>query len=175
MHFMGQYYRPVNIDRNEWLSSFDYGNGQKLMEHSYVGNDFVAAVERLLAGAWKGGRIVWAGDYADPETVGGDNLFDRVTDRNKIQPAAVVPRGRRMFRYLLNHDRRAFVDVETAPVDAEGFSVHPLPLLTAEGNGRGGGDYRRIDGRIGSWARQRIEAASNVPADYVEFDGRFIE
>lgn len=47
---MGQYYRPVCIldDRLESISSYDYDNGAKLMEHSYIGNNFVEAAEFLL-------------------------------------------------------------------------------------------------------------------------------
>jgi hypothetical protein len=64
---MGQYYKPVNLDTMEYLYSHDFDNGLKLMEHSYIGNNFVGAVERLLSpeGPWHRCRLVWAGDYAD--------------------------------------------------------------------------------------------------------------
>ena len=170
---MGQYYKPVNIDRQEWLLSHDYDNDLKLMEHSYVGNGFVSVVEQLLASSWKGDRIVWAGDYAEPEKPGGDNVFHLMTDERKIVPTPAVDGPSR--RYILNHDRKLFVDIETAPINPEGYRIHPLPLLTAEGNGRGGGDFRRADPRVGQWARQRLEMADTVPTDYVEMDGIFIE
>ncbi len=66
---MGQYYKPINLDKQQYVYSHDYGNGLKLMEHSWVGNGFVNVVEELIAegGDWHGDRIVWAGDYADPE------------------------------------------------------------------------------------------------------------
>src|SRR5208283_4997626 len=79
---MGQYYKPINIDKKQFVYSHDYGNGLKLMEHSYIGNEFVAIVENLikknvakdgtvLTGDWYGDRIVWAGDYADSEPLNG--------------------------------------------------------------------------------------------------------
>jgi len=39
----------------------------KLMEESYVGNDFMEKVERLLSkgGKWHASKLVWAGDYMD--------------------------------------------------------------------------------------------------------------
>lgn len=44
--------------------------------------------------------------------------------------------------------------------DDYGLKIHPLPLLTCEGNGRGGGDFRTENEDylklIGSWARNRI-------------------
>lgn len=45
--FMGQYYMPTLISQDgtiHSLYSHFYGNGLKLMEHSYIGNDFVNAV-----------------------------------------------------------------------------------------------------------------------------------
>ena len=41
-----------------------------------------------------------------------------------------------------------------------GGIIHPLPLLTAIGNGKGGGDYRGtcLD-LVGHWACDKIEAA----------------
>ena len=55
---MGQYYKPVLLEDysdTPFLSfySHDYGNGSKLMEHSWVGNDFVAVVESRLANSPK--------------------------------------------------------------------------------------------------------------------------
>jgi hypothetical protein len=64
---MGQYYYATCIDKMEYLYSHDFDNGLKLMEHSYIGNKFVEAAERLLSpgGAWHKRRICWAGDYMD--------------------------------------------------------------------------------------------------------------
>jgi len=62
---MGQYYKPINIDNNQWLLSYDYTAGEwsiglKLMEHSWMKNPFVKTVESLLAegGKWFANRIV---------------------------------------------------------------------------------------------------------------------
>ena len=50
---MGQYYNPTILADNKktvvkWMYSHDYGNSLKLMEHSYIGNKFVAAFESLI-------------------------------------------------------------------------------------------------------------------------------
>ena len=46
------------------------------------------------------------------------------------------------------------------------YYIHPLPLLTSEGNGRGGGDYHTSDeyleNMVGSWARDVIEVTDDV-------------
>lgn len=73
---MGQYYRPLlfkadakNCNNDTLLASFnswDYDNGLKLMEHSWVRNSLVCAVLCKIKQYGKV-RIVWAGDYADDE------------------------------------------------------------------------------------------------------------
>ena len=48
--------------------------------------------------------------------------------------------------------------------DWEGAKIHPLPLLTCEGNGRGGGDFRGDEkGIVGSWARDVISVEKTNP------------
>ena len=86
---MGQYYKAVNASNREWVDSGD--GGAKLMEHSYIGNSFVEAVEFLLIddgegnrGRWSGNRIVWAGDYANGEPGNGNNLYS-LTEENQIR------------------------------------------------------------------------------------------
>lgn len=74
---MGQYFKPCLLAEDkktviEFMYSHDYGNGLKLMEHSYVGNDFVSAFETLIAHKPK--YVVWAGDYADNE------VYEKVSD-----------------------------------------------------------------------------------------------
>ena len=74
---MGQYYNPVILKEN-WkeekkpvlasVKCYDYDNGAKLMEHSYVHNNFVGAVMRAIYLMDKNGTgvpFVWCGDYAD--------------------------------------------------------------------------------------------------------------
>lgn len=179
---MGQYYKPTNIDNKEWLYSHDYGNGLKLTEHSYIGNDFVSAVENLLipAGRWYKARIVWAGDYADgePELEADENgnkpnLYHLCEDDKKIEPETreLPPE----YRYLCNHSKKVFIDYTTIKQDESGWTINPIPLLTCEGNGRGGGDFRGEDSRVGTWARDSISIESSIPEGYTSVDGTFSE
>jgi hypothetical protein len=175
---MGQYYKPISINKKQFVYSHDFGQGLKLMEHSYIGNDLVRAVEGLIAknGKWHGDKIVWAGDYADNEKGKKNNLYLIISDdeSNKIKPN--IPT--RKFKYLLNLDRKEFVDMEKVPVtgvykdEQTGkeyeYRIHPLPLLTCEGNGRGGGDYHRENPLIGIWARDRITVDNRVPTGFKE-------
>jgi hypothetical protein len=185
---MGQYYTPVNIETMGYLYSHDYDNGLKLMEHSWVDNPFVRAVEKLLAegGAWHKGRIVWAGDYADNEdvskilSVSQQRLLEHKSDEgcewNLNGIVEVVGRKLRPkvpetgHRYIINHTKGQYVDVQAGKKDGDGWQIHPLPLLTCEGNGRGGGDYRgdTTSGLVGFWARDEISVANEIPDGMVK-------
>jgi hypothetical protein len=180
---MGQYYKPLSLEKKQYVYSHDItytfkrddgktfkmGHGLKLMEHSWVQNDFVNAVASLIAvgGAWHGDRLVWAGDYADNERSEKTgrfltrNLYS-IVGENKIIPA--IPK--KIYRYFLNLDTKEFVDVTKCPeedLNDPGWQIHPLPLLTCEGNNRGGGDFRKEHPMIGAWARNHIEASYTKP------------
>src|ERR1035438_9235041 len=66
---MGQTYLAVNPEKREVMSPHEYDNGGKLMEHGFIDNEFVAAVEVLLRPkhAWYKQPLVWAGDYGDAD------------------------------------------------------------------------------------------------------------
>ena len=170
----------------EWVSPYDYDNGAKLMEHSYIGNSFVEAVEFLLIddgegnkGRWSGNKIVWAGDYANAEPLSGNNLYSLAEEKDKLKMLIeAVPEN---YHYLVNWDKKQFVDkTKCNPINGvwniKGLKIHPLPLLTADGNGRGGGDYNGegID-YVGTWAKDRISLMKEIPEDFTEIRPNFDE
>ena len=204
---MGQYYKPVLLKEDKrtpigFAYSHEFGSGLKLMEHSWMKNDFVGFIESLLTRgmAFHKTPLVWAGDYADHEpfesipkevidmlVAEGYTLTDLQRDGANIQSIAecsapklrpnshkiedfkILPKNK--TRYLVNHDKKQFVDKTKVPKDSEGWQIHPLPLLTCEGNGRGGGDFRKDSDLVGSWARDviSVEATkSAIPKDYTE-------
>jgi hypothetical protein len=87
---MGQYHKPVNLDKREFLDPHALGDGLKLYEQAASREGVCAAVCMLLAasngrgggdfpdapgviGRWVGDRVVWVGDYAEPGDVPGFN------------------------------------------------------------------------------------------------------
>lgn len=81
---MGQYYKPVNLTKKEFLYSHTFGDGLKLTEFGFSSMGMMAGLAILLAdgngqgggdinedavtgvvGRWRGDKIVIAGDYAD--------------------------------------------------------------------------------------------------------------
>lgn len=162
---MGQYFKPINIEKKEYLLAHDYGDGLKLMEHSYLQNNFVNAVENLLAegGRWHKCSLVWAGDYADDEVGHNQNLYWLADKKVSVFHPTTS------YRYILNHTKKLFVDKDKTEDSEDNWGVHPLPLLTCEGNGRGGGDYRG-DKEVGMWARDIISMSNEIPPDFLEFE-----
>ena len=174
---MGQYYFPAFLAKNKktvlaWFYSHDYGNGLKLMEHSYLTNDFVAQVEAHMKGTPQ--RLVWAGDYAENCTSRKSNVYSRCNDNNKGSHESIFPWSE--TRYILNHTKKLFVDKNKAPHgkgEWSDYQVHPLPLLTCEGNGLGGGDYRLENPNTGTWSRDLISVDSKVPDGFKELVPNF--
>jgi hypothetical protein len=179
---MGQYYKAILLKElkdgktkeeiKTWFNSWDYECGLKLMEHSWMKNPFVKAVETKLSEEPQ--RVVWAGDYADEEedsvfinSEGEEEkytLYTLASDETKLGDK-VKPKH---FRYVVNHTKKTFVDKNKVPKDNDGWRIHPLPLLTVEGNNRGGGDFRGESPLIGIWARDLISVSTKKPKEYSE-------
>ena len=176
---MGQYYKPAILGENKktvikWMYSHDYGNGLKLMEHSYIGNGFVSAFESLILN--KPQRVVWAGDYAEPCKRRKTNVYKRCLDGNNV--VTIDPPTLEQTRYIINHSKKLYVDKNNyKAIDADDWQIHPLPLLTSEGNGQGGGDYysKNDANLIGTWARDVISVSDKAPEDYNELKTNFAE
>lgn len=204
---MGQYYRPALIDdlgHVSWLSCYRYNNGAKLMEHSYVGNTFVDAVLSMI---WKNPmKIAWIGDYSDSpfsdaysEKIDEEKfsiiyrlVWEDEEDIHLLSPEITNKLSMRMKkRFLVNHTLKRYIDlgkyiaenkwVETYTYGGKKrnsvWAINPLPLLTACGNDRGGGDFHYGNTGyklVGTWAFDLIEYTDKKP-DYEEQVVHFME
>lgn len=211
---MGQYYMPTLISETgkiQTLYSHDFDHGIKLMEHSYIGNEFVNAALLLLQD--KPLKAAWIGDYSDDpyedlyaNAVSKEKFMSYYKaawrdERNKyrVSPSKFAKRQLKTVctmdsaqDHLINHTKRQYIHLgkyishnkwrEEGEWQGKPYSydmcVHPLPLLTACGNGRGGGDYHSqypdYD-KVGLWAFDLIELARSIPAGYEEVMFGFIE
>ena len=122
----------------------------KLAEHSRWQNPFVNNFSARLYNEF--GRISWVGGYADESDdfhfphcsafyvssyreVWGDGVLTLDSTSTNFTPDG---------KFLLNYDTAQYVDLDEykrASTDKHGWTIHPLPLLTAVGNDRGGGDF----------------------------------
>lgn len=172
---MGQYYRTYLKEEStgkEIILNRDVDGeytGAKLMEHSWWRNPFVNAVAKML---YKNPhQIIWVGDYADDCPViklvwnadgEGVNRSDFMLDD----------------KYLVNHTKKVYLNCNSYKErnDNDGWIVHPLSLLTAMGNGQGGGDYwGKNEEKVGEWAMDVVSVEDNIPEDYKEVIHDFYE
>lgn len=166
-------------DPTSWGSLF---SGFKLMEHSWLGNDFVSGV---LEHIWDiPCHVAWVGDYADTLTDYDGrytpDVYEFVWGETSADdsPFGDVPEPRE-DGYIVNLTKHVYVDLqmyrEVATREAcwsdRPVCVHPLPLLTAIGNGRGGGDYRGLNmDAVGSWAMDLIMYTHEFPSAFTSVD-----
>ena len=193
---MKQYYRPtVSIKENNievvWhFRSFDYNEGAKLMEHSYFQNMLVGAVEKFLAeNKDLKPRCAWMGDYGDEISMGDTKvIFD--SGETMKEPITIDVEGferATMYGYLINVSKHEYIDISHYLTDCGKDGelicdiIHPLPILTAVGNGLSGGDYEGICMEyVGVWAGDIIIPTNDKDEiikgeNYKEITPRFIE
>lgn len=193
---MGQYYIPIlkigkgkikvySNAMNELTlvgngKSQTYGGfqGSKLMEHSWWDNDLLNAIGSKIYK--KKSQLIWLGDYAEDEDF---ENFERVDNINltkletmvnikKTSKLNPVPTFTFNNKYLVNHTKKIYIELNKYYNNActkDGWCANPLSLLTAIGNGKGGGDYysEAINADVvGSWAWDIISIEDKAPKDY---------
>lgn len=185
---MGQYYKQAlrqdgqtRLFNSQYADRGDY-NGLKLMEHSWLRNPFLTAMTKQLYN--HKGRLVWCGDYADEPDDFKDISWTSYDEIYENKDETEILSDYKDFdythKYLLNMTKKVYLDFDLyiSKCDSDSWCVHPLSLLTAVGNGRGGGDYHDEypDAYlVGSWAGDELKVVDKVPAGYELEDVRFIE
>jgi hypothetical protein len=197
---MGQYYRPAIIapdGRILILEPHAFDGGAKLTEHSWISNWLVNAVYSLIYKSPK--RVAWIGDYAYQDYNPAEEPYARVMPLRKFKKYYNAAWGKKykalpiaLFSksdltilnhdtqgmFLVNHSQSIYIDIAAYIRDNtvkgggwEGWCMNPLPLLTACGNGRGGGDYGRDYpgyADVGVWAFDSLEYTDKAPDGYTE-------
>ncbi len=173
---MGQYYNILTKRNNKYTlysRSYRLTDGSteyqfaKLTEHSWINNTTMSCFSNLILR--KPTKVAWVGDYSDEyekdETI--NNLdYNQIKELHDLAwndevREKILPFRPLLVKFLLlvNWDKKQYVDmfeyIEKSTVkegDFEGWCLHPLSLLTALGNGFGGGDYHGINEKlVGSW------------------------
>ena len=189
---MGQYYRPILTKVNGEQTVYNREvDGEytmaKLTEHSWWRNEFVSTITKMLFENPM--KVVWVGDYADTgEEVNNLTAADlemfciKAWRREGEHDNSVgVTKDELLLDdlFLVNHTKGIALDCSKykAQSERDGWCIHPLPLLTAIGNGQGGGDYHRGTDleNVGAWANDRISVESSIPDDYSLVEYMFVE
>ena len=155
---MGQYYMPVIKRGNKMrrVYSHDFDNGLKLMEHSFVGNNFVNVIANDLVD--NPAQLYWCGDYAEPSDFRSESMFKRIYGyawARKVKYRTILENCNEEFDwsadwYFINVTKKKYI---LMPKEGD-WVFNPISLLTAIGNGRGGGDHRQVQGRVQATAQE---------------------
>jgi hypothetical protein len=186
---MGQYYHQIAKTKNGKLyfrtqieefhktNNFDCYNGLKLMEHSWWKNQFCKRFASMLVD--NPTRVAWVGDYAEDEECKPFGFtVDEVHGREDEDYTYPSPTDFSMdsVKYLVNNTKKIYIDLaeykEKSTFD-DGWCPFPISLLTAIGNGRGGGDYHDCYPNfniVGSWAYDEIYLTNKLPDGYTKED-----
>lgn len=179
---MGQYYKVILFDYDQnkkkiiRFSLEPYDMAIKLGEHCFIKNKFMLDIEYLLCplSPFYKSRIVWAGDYAENEENEDINLYNKVECHiikssylllnNLIKSKPMIEN----YNIIVNHTKKEYINKNKYTI------IHPLPLLTSDGNGQGGGDYfGKNDNLCGSWKGDIISVDKTIPDNYTEFTKEF--
>lgn len=176
---MGQYYM-VYTKRNGREKVYDrFVDNQytmaKLMEHSWWRNPFVNTMCYKIH--HKPTQVAWVGDYVEKEEF---EPYERVWGDDAKSYGVTEAQVVLDEKYLVNHTKKEYVDCNAyyeRSVTKDKWCVHPLPLLTVIGNGRGGGDYRSENGKefVGTWCNDLISVEEEEPKTYKEISPTFKE
>ena len=170
---MGQYYNILIKQNNKYTvydrSTLDSdGNSRymmaKLTEHSWIGNSTMDSFSSIIYK--KPTQIAWVGDYANEKSCKLVNNLTKNQINNLHKKAYSLPEKsleyiplNTKYMLLVNWTKKIFIDMYEyiEKNTLQSWCLHPLSLLTAVGNGLGGGDYRDInEDKIGSWCFDKI-------------------
>ena len=196
---MGQYYKAVIQREDGSFANYNTTNivdkdgkdighyALKLREHSWIDNDLTSSVEEQIYKNPR--RVAWVGDYfkdKDVELWNDEHIEKLPPELPEIQNWAVDTITYAGFsvrdKFLVNHTKKQYIDIDAYLdwAEQDGFALDPLPILTALGNGRGGGDYYENlpdYNKVGMWAWDVISVEDNAPNDgeYEELKVKFLD
>ena len=181
---VGQYYYGVmrELDyKYVYVDTVDCG--WKLMEHAYLFVPEILAVYKYLIN--NPCRVWWVGDYAKeselPETVfnipRNKGLRHEMYKARELIKLKSVPKTPitvyNKYPMLINHALKQYINMEQYiktyknTTSDDRYIISPLQVLTAVGNGRGGGDYFGLHKDLaGKWAGCSLEVRKSVPKGY---------
>lgn len=184
---MGQYYKFMNIDKKQRCDRNQHM--LKLLEHSYIENEYCMDVLSLLNNEWKGDRILHVGDYAEGtdgtttcKIIGQiekdynleKSVYSWQDDFYDVKPNNMNDK----IRYVYNLDKKEYINLLKQPIQwiwLEKNKIHfskinSFALLIGCGNEQGGGDYRLVNRlQVGSWAGDHFVSSDSILKEYEDF------
>lgn len=174
---MGQYYMPIVqatkitkkrkvVKKMFAFNIADLNESKKIAHHCEFESLISKIVSNFMVQLNKDGfdtQLVWLGDYAQHSFTPGKDLYDKMKYKtvklhfdiglDKMVIDGVTPfKINTRHYFLINKEKNEYVSLESYA-----GSCCPLILLTADGNGKGGGDYFGNDFEyVGRWKYDTI-------------------
>lgn len=190
---MGQQFRPIigGIYGGDYRSYVYQTKDEcictKIMEHSWWNNKFVNTISYMLYNCPK--RVCWVGEYSEekdfkfdvPDSVlipSYEDIYGEDEDYRDIEEFIDFTLD---GKYLVNFDTEEYIDLDLYKKKSFGRNdeiIHPLPLLTAIGNGDYLGDYHDYNKGfkfVGKWAWQLLAILDKAPSNFTKIDLIFSE
>ena len=193
---MGQYYKTIIVsevvDNEKYIVSVDNDCsfpdwvGLKLMEHSYLNNEWTDSIAKVIYRQKV--RMAHVGDYAY-EYPQYELAYNDHVETKPLDVSENYDENNKLIRfnydgkYLVNWDKKVYINFDNYKPKsivswADDVYVCPFTLLTALGNNRGGGDYYENHPHfedVGSWACDVISIEDEAPEGFLEEDIYFKE
>jgi len=185
---MGQYYKVAfkrEGDNAATVNDRKYKGGDyvfaKLMEHGYLENNLCKAVAIILQRGKT--RLAWVGDYSEDDELRSitteDLNYDMVWGEHEYGHVLPAPRFSYKGKYLVNYTKGVYISFDKWVASYKGdnnWPICPFAVLTAIGNGRGGGDYEGTEmDLVGAWAWDEIAITKKIPEGFKLLDFHFEE
>jgi hypothetical protein len=150
--------------------SHQFNNGLKLTEHSYIRNNFVNIIANSLVE--NPAQLFWVGDYAEEGDFTSPSMFKRIYGyawNYKKGNATTLENPNEDFDwshdwYYINMTKKEYIKMPKPGM----WVYSPISLLTALGNGRGGGDYCGSNQMVGYWAGDKVYLSETKPEQKYE-------
>lgn len=185
---------PIKREYNGW-----YISGKLTELACGIDRDFVNSVISCLYKKIEPCKLAFIGDYSSDDeyswfwNMQHDFVWNWIWDEQNqkiIKPEIFNPKpfklietlipGIKTNKYLVNHTTRQYLDIDKYIHNCGMVldCLHPVVMLTAVGNGLGGGDYDTdaiSADKVGIWAWDDLNIRGKIPKGYTEFTVVFNE
>lgn len=157
---------PFRVNTHDIKSSDGMGNGLKLMEHSYIGNSYVAHILSLIED--NPTNVIWLCDYTEDATYNWDTVAEVETNEMEYSKRFRAESG-----FIINHTTNEYISISAYKryfaKQSDDWAISPLPILTnSEGGSMGGGDLHQEESLRGLWYNHLISYTRKL-GDFKKF------
>ena len=189
---MGQYYSAY-LEKSGRKDEYEVYSGSKLMEIAIYDEEYMTFIMSRLIDSPR--LVAFIGDYARDvgdafgpfshrdyivrynRTWKDDNYRTKTVSEDELKKTDEEYGKIVSESFILNNTKGVYIDMGRYALsswrDWKGRLIHPLPLLTACGNGRGCGDYEvwsaLLMEKVGTWAFDEITVRTTpdtIPPEY---------